>query len=129
MSKSEKDVGRVGRGGRVDEGSPQRLVLMPFAFVVVMPLILLRNRLMAVMLPRTMLRLSEEPQPEPSACASHYTGCCCSHQLQALLGEASALGGRLFVTITFSSTLGATATLTVNVLYWAQCCNEQQPHP
>lgn len=128
MSKCEKDVSRGSRGGRIHKGSPERLVAKSLAFVVVKPLILLC--LMAGMTPRSVLWLTEEPQPVPGASAPQHPGCSCSRPLQALLGEASALGGGLFVAVTFSSTLAAASTLAVCVLHtWAQSCHKQQPNP
>lgn len=131
MSKCEKDVSCGSRGSRVNKSSPQRLVAISLAFIVVKLLIFLRgDSLMAVMSARAMLRPAKEPQSEPGACAPQHTGCCSSSPLQALLGEAPALGGRRFLTLSFSSTPEAASTLTVHVLCtWAQCCHKQQPNP
>lgn len=131
MSQCEEDVSHGRRGSRLNKGSPLRLVAKLLSFIVVKPLILLMGGcLVAVMTPSSVLLLTEEPQPVPGARASQHPSCCCSSPLQALLGEASVLGGRPFVAITFSSTLKDASALSVCVLCtWAQSCHEQQPNP
>lgn len=130
MTKGEKDISHWGRGGSPDKHPPQRLVAKALVLVLVQLLILL-SRAVAVTTPTTVLVFAEEAQAIAGASAPQHPGCCCPRPLQALLGEAAALGGRRLAIVTFStSALGAAPALAVGVLHArAQCCHEQQPDP
>lgn len=125
MSKNENDVS-ISRGSSSTEDSPHRLV-GSLVFLVISFLLPRGGCLPAVTVPSRVFWLPEEAEAVPGSCATQHAGCCCSCPLQALLGEASALGGGLFVPVAFPTTLGAGPSLSVRS--WAQSCHEQQQNP
>lgn len=118
MSKNEKDVS-ISRGSSSTEDSPHKLVFLVISFLLPRD-----DRLPTEMVPSSVFWL---PKAIPGACATQHAGCCCPCPLQALLGEASALGGGLFVAVAFPTTLGAGPSLSVRRR--AQSRHEQQQNP
>lgn len=79
MSEREEDVGDGSRGSCFNKSSPERLVAISLAFLVVKAFILLW--FMAMVTPGSVLRLAQEPQPVPGARAPHYPSCRSSRPL------------------------------------------------
>lgn len=113
------------------EDSPARLVVKSLALIIVeLSVFLAGGCLVAIMILRSVLRPTEEPQPVAGARASKDTGRCPSRPLQPLLGEASALRRRSFLALAFSSAPKDAATFTVCVLRARAQSNEKQnPNP
>lgn len=130
MTKGKKDTGRWSRGGGPDKHPPQRVVTKALLLALLQLLILLFSAV-AVTTPTSVLVLAQEAQTIASAGSPQHPCCGCPRPLEALFGEAAALGGRRLAIVTFSpSTLGAAPALAIGILYArAQCCHEQQPGP
>lgn len=137
MTKGEKDIGRWSRGSGPNKHPPQRLVAKALALAALVQLLILLFDAVAVAVPvaatapSSVLVLAQEAQAVAGARAPQHPGRRRPRPLQALLGEAAALGGRRLAVVTFSPfTLGAAAALAVGVLHaGAQGRHEQQPDP
>lgn len=113
------------KGGRgASDSPPGRLVVKAVALAVVKPLILLRPPA-----PGSVFVPAEEAQTETGAGSSQDPSGC-SRPLQAWLGEASALRGRLLVAVFLSASLERTSALAGGRLHTrAHGCHQQQPSP